>query len=61
MPKSLDEGESKIVPVKMPESQKQAAQAAADAVGENLSEFIRVATAARVKAVQRKQRGTKSG
>jgi len=61
MPKSLDDGPSKIVPVKMPEGQKQAAQAAAEAVGEGLSEFIRVAIAARVKNVKRKQRGTKSG
>jgi hypothetical protein len=54
--KSLNKGPSKIVPVKMPDDQKAAAQAAADEVGEKLSEFIRVATAERVKRVKRRKK-----
>lgn len=43
MPKSLDDGPTKIVPVRMPAAEKSAAQAAC-AEGETLSELIRNAT-----------------
>lgn len=48
MPKSLDDGPTKIVPVRMPESEKQdAIEQCAD--GENLSQFVREATRREVK------------
>jgi hypothetical protein len=55
MPKSLNEGPSKIVPVKMPHDEKQAAQAACEA-GETLSAFIRGATRREVKRRKRKRK-----
>lgn len=58
MPKSLDDGPSKIVPVKMPEGEKQAALAACEE-GETLSALIREATRREVK--RRQRRKTKSG
>jgi uncharacterized protein (DUF1778 family) len=51
MPKSLSQGESRIVPVKMPDDLKRAATDAAATVGENLSEFVRKSTEERVKKV----------
>lgn len=54
MPKSLDDGPSKIVPVKMPQVEKQAAQAACDD-GETLSGLIREATRREVKRRQRRK------
>jgi hypothetical protein len=48
MPKSLDSGPSKIVPIKMPDAEKQAAQAACKE-GETLSAFVRDAVKREVK------------
>lgn len=48
MPRSLNQGPSKIVPVKMPDEEKQAALAACKE-GETLSGFIRLATSLLVK------------
>jgi len=53
MPKSLNEGPSKIVPVKMPDDEKQAAQAACKE-GETLSAFIRSAIQSEIKKRNRK-------
>lgn len=62
MPKSLHSGPSRIVPVRMPEQEKQDAIEACED-GETLSQFVRDATAREVKrrrsAKRRKQ--TKSG
>ena len=62
MPRSLDDGPSRIVPVRMPESEKQdAIEQCAD--GENLSQFVRKATRREVtRRRAAKRRGkTKSG
>lgn len=48
MPKSLNEGPTKIVPVRMPESEKQDARSELTD-GENLSQMIREATRREVK------------
>lgn len=53
MPKSLNEGPTKIVPVKMPDDEKAAAVAAC-VEGETLSAFIREATRREVKRRKRK-------
>jgi hypothetical protein len=52
MPKSLSQGESKIVPVKMPDDEKQAAQSACKQ-GETLSAFVREAVRLLVRKRQR--------
>jgi len=52
MPKSLSQGISKIVPVKMPDDEKQAVISVCKE-GETLSAFVRVAVAKEVK--RRKQ------
>lgn len=62
MPKSLNEGPTKIVPVRMPESEKQdVIEQCAD--GENLSQFVRDATRKEVKRrrAAKKRKQTKSG
>lgn len=58
MPRSLDEGPSKIVPVKMSEGEKRAAQAACDD-GETLSGLIREATRREVRLRQRRKNKSK--
>ena len=55
MPKSLGKGQSKIVPVKMPDDEKQAAMEACDEK-ETLSAFIRTATAREVKRRNQKKK-----
>ncbi len=60
MPKSLDEGPSKIVPVKMPETEKAAAIAAC-IEGEKLSAFIREATRREVQRRNRKTNNIQKG
>ena len=56
MPKSLNDGPSKIVPVKMPDDEKQAAVAACKE-GETLSAFVRDAVRREVK----RRRSRKTG
>lgn len=62
MPKSLADGPTSIVPVRMPGPEKQDAIDACDD-GENLSQFIREATRREVKRrrAAKKRKKTKSG